>query len=410
MSLAEERKSHLSVVEEDERAPFAAFLSDDETLAAARAMAARRGWSKGEVQGGGLAAALRQLGIVSSPELLLVDLSEASDIDDALTGLAELASGGRVVALGLRNDVEMFRKALDAGAVDYLVKPVDPDVLERAIERAEQGGRTGSGVAARRQGRCIAFVGARGGVGASSLAANTAWLIAEERKRRVALIDLDLHFGTLALTLDLEAGSGLREALEDPERVDEIFLDRAAVPMGERLVLLAAEEPIDDALQLSGTALGQVIGELRERHDLLVLDLPRAVLGQSPGMLAELTDIVVVTDLTLAGLRDSNRLMRFLKAQECKARKRVVAGRVTKGDKGQLSVGEFARELDGTLDLKLAEDPSAMAKAALAGKPLAEVAANSRLLKDLRALTSELVGEPKKKRSLFEGIFGKAKT
>lgn len=408
MSVAEDHSLYSGLEEDEIREAFAAFVCDDETHEIAVAVADKRGWPKGEVQRGGLAAALRQLGVVTPPEIMVVDLSDAQDPSRAVDGLAELSGTARVIALGAYNDVSMFRKVLDAGAADYLVKPITAELLDEAVQRAEQGGQAGAPAPLRR-GRCIAFVGARGGVGASSLAGNVGWLIAEERERRVALVDLDLQFGTLALGFDLEPGPGLREALEDPERVDEIFLDRAALPVTERLVVLAAEEPIDDTPRFGGHSMPQVLGTLRERYDVLVVDLPRSMLAGNPDVLEQITDIVVVADLSLAGLRDTNRLLRFLKGQGCKAGTRVVANRVDKALKAQLEANEFDRELDGELTQKVAFDAPTMAKAAMAGKPLGEAARKSKLMRDLQALTQELVGQPrgKKKKGLFN--FGSAR-
>lgn len=400
MSVAEDQTLY-SELDEEPREAFAAFVSDEETHAAAVALAGRRGWPKGEVQHGGMAAALRQLGVVAAPEVMLIDVSDSADPAQALDGLSELAGEARVLAVGTQNDVGLFRQMLEAGAADYLVKPVTADQLDEAIKRIEQGGHGQAPTAARR-GRCMAFVGARGGVGATTLAANIAWMIAEERQRRVGLVDLDLQFGTLALNFDVEAGPGLREALEDPDRVDELFLSRAVTSLGERLSILAAEEPVDDSPHVVGQSIPKLLETLRERSDLLVLDLPRQVLASHPDLLEQVTDIVVVSDLTLAGLRDTNRLLRFLKAQGGKARPYVVANRVGKALKGQVDTSEFKRELEGELGRQLALDPDAVAKAAMQGKPLAESVKNSRLLKDMRALTVDLVGEPRRRR---KGLF-----
>lgn len=408
MSVAEDQSLY-SEADEEPREAFAAFVCDEETHAAATALAGRRGWSKGEVQHGGMAAALRQLGVVTAPEIMLIDVSEATDPAQALEGLSELAGATRVVAVGTQNDVGLFRQMLEAGAADYLVKPVTAEMLDEAVTRVEQAGHTQAPAPVRR-GRCIAFVGARGGVGASTAAGNVAWLIAEERQRRVALIDLDLQFGTLALGFDVEAGAGLREAVEDPERVDELFLSRAATSLGQYLHVLAAEEPVDDAPHVAGQALSRLVATLRERYDVLVLDAPRGVLAGHPDLLEQVTDVVLVSDLSLAGLRDSNRLLRFLKGQGAKVRTQVVANRVGKALKGQIEPKEFDRELEGDLGRRISLDAESLAKAAMLGKPLGESVKNSRLLKDLRALTVDLVGEPRRrKRGLFGFIRGHGK-
>jgi pilus assembly protein CpaE len=392
--------------EDDIREPFAAFVCDDTTQAALQSLARKRGWPKSEVQRGGLAAALRQLGVVAPPELMVVDLSETDDAKQALGGISELAQGGRVIALGTENDVQTFRAVLDAGAADYLVKPVSTDALEASVVRVESV-IPESGAVAKPMGRAIACVGTRGGVGASSLISNLAWLLANERERRVCLVDLDLRFGTLSLGFDVDPSPGLREALEDPERVDDFFVDRAVVKLGERLSILGAEEPLDDTPHVAAQGLPTVLRTLRERYDLVLLDLPRDLLADRVDALEALTDIVLISDLSLAGLRDTNRVLRFLQAQSNKAQVQVVANRAGKGGPDQIEPKEFNRELEGKLGRRIALDAESFAKAALAGKPLGEVAPRSRAMQDLRGLLVDLAGEPRRKRKGLRGLLGK---
>lgn len=392
--------------EDESREPFAAYVCDETTQAALQALARKRGWPRSEVQQGGLAAALRQLGVVTPPELMIVDISEMQDFQQALGGITELAGGGRVIALGNENDVRTFRAVLDAGAADYLVKPAGTDALEASVQRVENTVPDG-GAVQKPLGRAVACVGARGGVGVTSIVGNLAWLLASERERRVCLVDLDLRFGTLSLNFDADPSAGLREALEDPERVDDFFVDRAQVKLGERLSILAAEEPLDDAPQVAPRALPTVLQTLRERYDLVLLDMPRSLLADRPDVLEGLTDLVLVSDLTLPGLRDTNRIIRFLQAQGNKAQTRIVVNRVGKGGPDQIASKEFDRELDGQLGRRVAVDSDAFAKAALAGQTLGEAVPRSHALRDLRALLTDLVGARRKKRRGLKAILGK---
>jgi pilus assembly protein CpaE len=223
-------------------------------------------------------------------------------------------------------------------------------------------------------------------------------------------VDLDLRFGTLSLGFDIDASAGLREALEDPERVDDFFVDRAVVNVGERLSVLAAEEPLDDAPHVAGQAVPTVLRTLRERYDLLVVDIPRSLLADRPDTLEGLTDLVLVSDLTLPGLRDSNRVLRFLQAQGNGTQTHVVANGAGKGGASEIEAKEFDRELEGRLSRLLGRDPDVFAKAALAGKPLGEVAPKSRAMTDVRGLLSDLVGEArrKKKKRKGKGLFGRS--
>jgi pilus assembly protein CpaE len=407
MSLAEDQSAFSADPGLDAREPFGAFVSDDTAYAAAVQLAGKRGWPPAEVQRGGLAAALRQLGVVAPPEILLVDLSDASAAEEIAAGLGELAAGSKVIALGTQNDVEMFRRVMDAGAADYLVKPVDTRQLAAAVQRAETA-RAASLPAQARRGRCIAVVGARGGVGASTVAGNLAWLIASERERQTGLVDLDLQYGSQALAFDVAPSPGLREALEDPERVDETFLEHTAAKLSERLHVFAAEEAVDDGVQVPGRATAELLRRMREQREVLVVDLPRGLLGQTPDLLEQVTDLVVVSDLSLTGLRDSNRLLRLARPLGGKLRVRVVANRTGKNAPGQIEPSEFAKELEGDLAGRVSWDPGAAAKTAMAGKPLALAEPKARLLGDLRRLMTELVGAPRKRRKGLRAWLGRS--
>src|SRR5271169_7125540 len=186
-----------------------------------------------------LDAALRRIRSGYAPRVLLLDLADSAapiaEVSSARTvGGAEL----KLVALGIVNDVTLFRDLLAAGANDYLVKPATRETLSAALEKrsAHAGTGTSGGL-----GQVIVFVGSRGGVGTTTAAVSCAWLLAEERSERVALVDLDLHFGTIALKLDSDPGSGLCEALEQPSRIDSLFIERAMVKVTDNLRILAAE-------------------------------------------------------------------------------------------------------------------------------------------------------------------------
>src|SRR5216684_6562947 len=173
-----------------------------------------------------LDAALRRIRSGLSPRILLIDLGESTAPIAEVS--AARAVGGpdlNLVVLGTVNDVALFRDLLSAGASDYLVKPPTREALAGVLERqSAAAGTTPDGL-----GQVIVFMGSRGGIGATTSAVSCAWLLAAEHRERIALVDLDLSFGTVALKLDLDPGSGLCEALEQPSRIDSLFIERAMI-------------------------------------------------------------------------------------------------------------------------------------------------------------------------------------
>jgi pilus assembly protein CpaE len=228
------------------REPFAAYLTDDASHAAATSIAQQRSWSTSNIRKGGLATALRLLGVAPPARFMIVDV-EGIPVEEVEQGLTELARlGSQVMVLGGINDVNYFRRIMRTGARDYLVKPIDADMLGEVFVRLEQ---SGDGITA--QGRVVGFIGSRGGVGATTLAINTAWIMSEKLSRRTALVDMDIYAGNIALSLDIEPTRGLREAFDDPERVDEVFLQNAMAKVGKGLHVLATEEAFDDTVRMS---------------------------------------------------------------------------------------------------------------------------------------------------------------
>ena len=222
-----------------------------------------------------LDAALRRIREGAAPRVLILDLS------DSTAPIAELSAarsvGGadlKILALGTVNDVGLFRDLLSAGASDYLVKPVSRESLAISLEKR---GGTATGGPGAGLGQVVAFIGSRGGVGTSTTAVACAWLLAERHKESTALLDLDLHFGTVALNLDTDPGSGLCEALEQPSRIDALFVDRATVKVSDTLRILAAEAAVAETLMIDAGAIDVLLYELRRKFAWVVIDLPRWV-------------------------------------------------------------------------------------------------------------------------------------
>jgi CheY-like chemotaxis protein len=218
-----------------------------------------------------LDAALRRIRSGSTPRILLIDLGESTAPIAEVS--AARAVGGidlKLVVLGTVNDVALFRDLLSAGASDYLVKPSTREALTAVLEKSSAPTPDGLG-------QVIVFLGSRGGVGATTSAVSCAWLMATERRERVALVDLDLHFGTVALKLDLDPGSGLCEALEQPSRIDSLFIERAMIKVSDNLRVLAAEASAAQHVAVDPGAIDMLLHELRRKFVRVIVDLPRGV-------------------------------------------------------------------------------------------------------------------------------------
>lgn len=376
---------------------IAAFVCDDAAKEAVSGALSDQGIS-GSVNTGGIAAATEYLKNAASPRLMIVDLSESSNPMEDIDALAEVCDPGTsVISIGSANDVSLFRDLLAAGVADYLIKPISSDAISAAINNASHHHqRADAAPDLHKPGRLIAFIGARGGVGCSSVAMNCASIIAQVQGRRVVLVDLDLQFGTTALALDVEAGRGLREALENPARIDSLFVSSAAVSVGQNLFVLAAEEPLDGPLMFDSEALELLLAELRHSFDCIILDVPRTTAVAQWHMLATSDSICIVTDLSLPGMRDTIRLTGIAKSAAPETNLVVVANRAGADKKGEIPSREFEKSGEVKIDFVIPDDPKAYALSSNNGKPLLTVAKSSKAVKALQLMSHDLTGGNKK--------------
>jgi pilus assembly protein CpaE len=358
------------------RDPFTAFVCDEATADMLRPIAVEHGWSPEKVNKGGLRNAVQSLSVSASPNILFVDLSESADPLSDINALAEVCEPGTIViAAGQVNDVRLYRDLLASGIHDYLLKPFTVDQLRDSFAHAQSilsGPRGDSQV--EKPHVMAAVIGVRGGVGGSSLATSLAWMLGERSQRSTSLLDLDVHFGTGALSLDLEPGRGLTDAIENPSRIDGLFIERAMVRANERLSVLSAEAPIHQPLLTDGSAFFQLQEEMRNAFEATVLDLPRHMLIAHPHLVHDAHVAVVVAEFTLAATRDAIRILAWLKSNAPQTKVIMVANRVPNGGALEISRKDFEQSIERQVDLVFPFDSKLAAQSAKLGKPLAEIA------------------------------------
>src|SRR5688500_3008509 len=149
--------------------------------------------------------------------------------------------------------------------------------------------------------------------------------------RSTALLDLDVHFGTGALALDLEPGRGLTDAIENPSRIDGLFIERAMIRANDCLAILSAEAPINSPMMTDGSAFVQLEEEFRQAFEMTVIDLPRNMLINFPHLLTEVNVVALVTEMTMASARDNIRLLSWLKTKAPGATPLIVANKIQTG-------------------------------------------------------------------------------
>ena len=376
------------------RDPFTAYVCDETTAETLRPIAVEMGWAPEKVNKGGLRNAVQSLSVSASPQILFVDLSESGDPLNDINALAEVCEPGTVViAAGQVNDVRLYRDLVVSGIQDYLLKPLNPDMLRDAFTNALAILNAPKAVEAgtERPHISTAFIGARGGVGASSLATSVAWVLSEKGARTTALLDLDVHFGTGALSLDLEPGRGLTDAIENPSRIDGLFIERAMVKSSEMLSVLSAEAPINSPVLTDGAAFYQLQEEMRGAFECTVVDLPRAMLVQHPHLMTDIQVAVVVTELTLAAARDTIRILSWMKSNAPQTQIVVVANRMHPAAQLEISRKDFEGSIERKVDFAIAFDQKLAAQSAKLGKPFAEAGKGSKTIAPIIDLATKLM-------------------
>ena len=376
------------------RAPFMAFVCDDDTAATIGPVVAELGWPEDKVSRGGMRNAIQTLAVSASPNILMVDLSESGDPLNDINALAEVCEPGTVViATGQINDVRLYRDLLSSGLQDYLLKPFSPDALRDTLAHAQAifSAPKATEASTERQHVSCAVIGARGGVGASTVALSLAWLFGKSFNRSTALLDLDVHFGTGALGLDLEPGRGLTDAIENPGRIDGLFIERAMVKANERLSVLSAEAPLNQSMVSDGGAYHQLQEEMRAAFDATVIDMPRSFMVHHPELLGDVNSIVLVTELTLAAARDVIRIQSWLKTNAPGARLLVVANKSGAGS--EIGTKDFESSIERKIDLTIPLDDKVAAQAAKLGQPIAEAAKGAKITLALTTLARRVADE-----------------
>jgi pilus assembly protein CpaE len=370
--------------------PFAAFVCDEATAELVRPIAVEHGWAPEKVSKGGLRNAVAALSVSASPAILFVDLSESADPLNDINALAEVCEPGTVViAAGMVNDVRLYRDLLSSGLQDYLLKPFTPDQLRDTFAHAQvivSGPRLNES-SSERPHVVAAVLGARGGVGASTVATSLAWMLGDKASRSTALLDLDIHFGTGALALDIEPGRGLTDAIENPSRIDGLFIERAMVRANEKLSVLSAEAPISQPFMTDGSAFYQLQEEIRNAFESTVIDLPRPMLVQHPHLVHEAHVVIVVVEFTLAATRDAIRILSWLKANAPQAKVVLVANKVNSAVQ-EISRKDFEASIERKVDLCIPADAKAASQAAKLGQPFAKVATSAKIAQPLAQLVA----------------------
>jgi pilus assembly protein CpaE len=383
------------------RVSVQAFCETVETAAAVQSAGEDRRLGKAhlKIQMGGMAAAIEAYRSAPTPNVIVLEADTRTDI---LAGLDHLATvcdpGTRVVVIGRINDVTLYRELVRRGVSDYVIAPVNALDVVRSICNLF------SAPEAKSVGRVIGVVGAKGGVGASTIAHNIAWAIARDLAMDAVVADLDLAFGTAGLDYNQDPPQGIADAVFSPDRVDTAFVDRLLSKCTDHLSLLAAPATLDRVYDFGADAFDSIFDTLRTTMPCIVLDVPHLWSGWTRRALIASDDILIVAAPDLASLRNTKNLVDLLKAQRPNDRAPLYClNQVGVPKRPEIAGGEFAKAIESQPIAAIPFDPQMFGAAANNGQMIAEISANHRTTEMFLQIAQRLTGrgETKKPKGSF---------
>ncbi len=331
-----------------------AFVSDAADLATLKDFANQHGWSQADINQGDIRTATDFLKNQSSPMLLMVEVPSANEAPGLLDKLADVCGPDtKVIVVGTVNEYSFYCWLTDIGISSYLLRPLTGQALEGAYAKS-QAKPMGEHKQERAPGKLISVLGTRGGVGATTIALNLAGILADHApNKQIALVDVDPHGGSIALSLDLDPSRGMREALEKPERIDALFIERVVSKPLKNLSVLSSEEALAEHIVVHEAALEVLMKELRAKFDYIVLDLPRHLDAFHRACLQHSEQVVLVSELSLVSLRDGLRITDLMRENLKLKAPLIVANRSGLAGKIEMQVGDYEKGVNAKVAVKV---------------------------------------------------------
>lgn len=338
---------------------------------------------------GGMRAAAEFYQQTATPNLILVEtLAGGNDLFGHLASLAEVCDAGtKVVVLGHLNDVSVYREMIRQGVNEYLVTPLSPIQIIEAVSRLYVDPDSPP------IGRSIAFMGAKGGTGSSTIAHNVGWCISTGMNEDVIITDLDLAFGTAGLDFNHDPAQGIADALMAPERLDDVLLDRLLVKCSDHLSLFAAPAVLDRDLDMDSESFESVLEIVRETVPCVIVDLPHIWSPWTRKLLMSADEIVITATPDLASLRNAKNIIDLARQTRSNdGMPHLVINQVGVPKRPEIPVKDFAEAIGIEPTLVLPFNPGLFGAAANNGQMIEELDSKNKATEGMRYLAKQLCG------------------
>ena len=355
---------------------------------------------------GGIPAAVAELRNSATPNLLMVESSaQAVRVLAEIDTLAEFCDEHvKVLVIGAVNDIALYRQLVARGVSEYIVPPFQPLQIIRSISRLFTDPE------APFLGKQISVVGAKGGVGASTIAHNLAWALAENTLVNTTLVDLDLSFGTTALDFNQDTPQTIADALLAPERADNAVIERLLTRATERLSLFTAPANINQIIDIPDESFAMVIESVRRNVPYMVLDMPHIWNTWVRNTLIASDELIIVCQPDLASLRNGKNMIDQLKGHRVNDHApRLVLNMCGVPKRPEIPVKDFATAIGVEPDIVLPFEPEVFGMAANNGQMISETSPAAKSSMAIDQLAGLLTGRAIQieQKSFLKKILGK---
>lgn len=363
------------------------FCESSDTAEAIQIAAEDRRLAKAHVSVhmGGAQAAVAHYQESPTPNLIIIESGlEREEMLYELDSLAECCDAGtKVLVVGVLNDVLLYRELLRRGVSEYLVTPLSPLQLMEAVSNLYNDPESDP------VGNTVAFIGAKGGVGSSTICHNVAWTMSELMNTEVVIADLDLAFGTTGLDFNQDPVQGIADALASPERLDDQLLDRLLTKCTDHLSIFAAPVILDRDYDVSPDGCEMVIDIVRQNVPYVVVDLPNAWSDWSKRILTQADEVVITAAPDLANLRNAKNIVDLLKsARSNDGPPHLVLNMANMPKRPEIGVKEFCQSLDLDAAAIIEFDSENFGQAANNGQMIEELSKKIKAVQSFHSLAA----------------------
>jgi pilus assembly protein CpaE len=341
-----------------------------------------------EATRGGIIETIEFLKSNTSPKILMIDISSSElPLTDIIKIKEYTTPNTKIIVIGGKNDVGLFRDLIKIGISDYLMKPINVSLVRKAIEDAQTMVKS----MVEKTGKLIYLLSSVGGAGATTIATNIAWILANRHFKRSILMDLDFLFGTVHLMLDIKAENAYVDILESPEKIDDYFVETILKRHSQRLYYLGGLADIVRGVSIDKAAFDALITSVKRQFNYVLVDSQREMNQPQRTCINHADVFVIAVEMSMASAQNAARIMEFLNTDQPGKKILIIANKVGFSSSGALSKDAFEKVIDSKIDYIMTVDEVMTLAAANIGQPLA--ASNNNLTAILEDIANDLLGK-----------------